>query len=445
MMADWENLPELILAQIFSHLSVLDRVHVTNVCQSWAQAAVRSEVWRIFELAESDLSLVAANEELHYFDSDNDFVKMSLKNLYLNIIMRFGKYFSNVQFFYFGNDESCSLLKCLTEKCTHIKHINIQRCGGFDDICKPVVSTLLQRNTKLESITVKNLDSNTVSKKNEPTPIGLYHSQSLRKLWLERSFQACNLGNLMYLVRLRELVIEPCYLSYSLLFHLAGHSLRDLYIVALSKTTEFYNEALSTDQWTAIRSQGPTLRVHCQFGVSHEWTEKEVILKPSMPISVLVYQKYLLLNYLFLTPLVCNYSDTLRVFIDWSMSMESYTVARNARDIPVINRNLLKIVTCCQNLHTLAVKEMLASSTILAMVYVNRNLKNLHVMKQQLTYKHFTGICTDLTEDCLRFVEINSNTERFGDAVSSVVGYRWTPLQGSKFMEILMRKTALLI
>ena len=51
----WADLPDLILEQIFSYLSIRDRYNASIVCQRWYNAFYLPYVWSTFELGDSTL------------------------------------------------------------------------------------------------------------------------------------------------------------------------------------------------------------------------------------------------------------------------------------------------------------------------------------------------------------------------------------------------------
>lgn len=396
---DWTNLPELILGNIFRYLTTPDRLRIGTVCSAWESAASRPEVWESFEFSEIDVeefgnSLDSLRHELFFSNYDGN-VTDALSEVYVSAIKMFGRSFRRVNVLY--KERSCNnILYTLSDCCCNIVHLKIQRLKqnvqvvrNHDSSYKEVVHNILKRNTRLKELHVRGIDTYTVPQHKDPLPIGAVHSYALQKLSIVQSFRSSNLGNLMYLVNLRELALEPQLLSYSLLHHLAGKSLTDLHIVAISKHMEFYNEALQNWQWIEIKKQGTRLRVHCLFSLSHEWTEKEIILKKEMPVKCLKYAKYHLLKYPVLADLICNYSSTLVEFIDFSFLRKSYKIAQgNGSDRVEINARIFQIVASCALLRTLAVKEVLYSETVLSMLAIRKSLDIL-LQEDQLEYSEF--------------------------------------------------------
>ncbi|XP_045196091.2 F-box/LRR-repeat protein 21-like [Mercenaria mercenaria] len=398
---DWTNLPEVILGNIFRHLPTVDRLSIGTVCVAWENAANRPEVWECFDFSEKDVDefgndLDLLRSELFFSDFDGS-IQEAIIDTYISVIKQFGRSFRQVNVLFKGRNSN-RILYTLSDCCCNITHLSLQRLPqnvqvvrNHDSSYRQAVYNIIQRNTKLDELIVRDIDNYADSQQKCPLPLGASHSCAIKALTIIQSFQSCNLGNFMYLVNLHELALEPHFLSYSLLHHLAGKSLRVLHILAVSKHMEFYNEALQDWQWREIKKQGPKLCVHCLFRVSHEWTEKDIILKKEIPMKCLKYAKYHLLNYPVLTGLVCNYSATLVDFIDFSPYQKSYELAQGKRsDQPQINSCILQIVVSCPLLRTLAVKEVLYSQNVLFMLSVNKNLDIL-LREDQIEYSEFNS------------------------------------------------------
>ena len=426
---DWACLPHVVLSQIFQNLSSLDRLAASYVCQSWLAASTSRDTWRSFDFDDNSIDDCKLNMTellngpvlINNIANQEDPRKLMIQMLFLDIVKKFGKYFQKLSLRSDGVT-TCILYDSLYLVCDRLKSISLQNVSNrFQDI----FCALLQKNKNLEDIRLVNLKFDS---KNEPLPIGHHHALTLERLYLVNSFKTYNLGTLMYLVSLKELSIEPQLLSYSLLHHLASYSLTDLYILALSKITGFYQEAMQDWHWKEICKQGPKFRVHFRFSSSHEWTEKEIILKPSIPVKSVIYYKYRLVHYIALRPLVVQYSSTLETFIDYSIAMASYEAARTDKDIAGMNCCLLNIVRQCQHLKIFAVKEVLASSTLLAMVAVNKNLSDLYVMEDQIIYENFTDSYGELPDGISELLNENWRKENFTQKMTGLIGKPWHPL-----------------
>jgi hypothetical protein len=448
--AEWTNLPEVILGNIFSYLPTVDRLCIGGVCKAWENAVHRPEVWECFDFSEKDVDefgngLDVLRSELFFSDFDGS-ISEAIVETYVGVIKQFGRSFRRVKILFRGR-HSNRILYTLSDCCLNITNLSVQRMQqnvqvvrNHDSSYRQAIHNIIQRNSKLEELYVRDIDNYAESQQKSPLPLGASHSYTIKELTIIQSFQYCNLGNFMYLVNLRELALEPHFLSYSLLYHLASRSLIKLHILAISKHMEFYNEALQDWQWQEIKKQGPKLRVHCLFRVGHEWTEKDIILKKEIPMKCLKYAKYHLLNYPVLTNLVCNYSSTLVEFIDFSHFLKSYELAQgNRSDRPEINRCILQIVLGCTLLRTLAVKEVLYSQNILFMLSANKNL-DIFLREEQIEYSEFISDPRPYEEfDLISRSWVNF--ENFKFAVLHITNKHWNfYTEGSAMYENFVKK-----
>jgi len=380
-MADWCALPDMNLGLVFSHLSLVDKVVVSKVCSSWANAVLTPEAWKSFIYTDyevTDLQTDSASSEKE-FEKD-----------LIDLIKCVSKYFKNVNIC-FRSKLSLEILASVAENSKAIKHLRIVRqteiqyfVRSHDNTCESFVKRILQNNNRLQCLYLRDIDSLPLTEKKIALPIGVAHSNSLTKLTLIQCYQNCNLSSLMYLVNLKELTVEQNLLTYSLLHHLAGNSLRDLHIMAVTRHCEMYTENLQNEHWKEIKQQNPDLRVHGHFSIGHDWVESEIILKRDMPVQSLHYLKYTLLNYESLTGLVCNYAQTLVEFIDYS-ALESSYPGRGMRPNLAVCTGLMQIVNTCHNLKIITVKERIFSCVLVAMVLKRRDL-NIMLLKSQVFF-----------------------------------------------------------
>lgn len=446
-MAEWSALPDIILAEIFSYLPMLDRLTVGSVCTTWSLACQRPEAWQTFSFSESDLIVTLLGDILPNTPDDlqNILIKkedFEMIELILNIIKDVGRYFRIVNICY-NSGMSDQILECIAGNCRNITHLTIRRqkshvqvIRNHDTFCDSAIKMILQNNTRLQSLQLRDLDHPSAVQQKDLLPFGAAHSSCLTHLSLIQAYQHSNLGSLMYLVNLKELAIEPHLLSYSLLHHLAGSSLKDLNVVAISKHMAMYNENLQNWQWREIKKKCPGFRVHCHFGIGHVWVEKEIILKEEMPVQSLKYTKYKLLNYEGLTSLVCKYADTLVELIDFSWSLDSYLETR-----PVIKicNCLLEVVNTCHNLRTVAVKEVVFSCVILAIFLRNKHVKLLLMEKQvefdrlapDLNLVGYTSQEMEILRNCCE------DRQQFEHTVYTLTGTQWQFYTYEELTEIM--------
>lgn len=436
-MALWEKAPDVILGRIFSCLSLVDKVSVFQTCSTWRQALERADAWPLFKYSEGliweeifEMGIPSSLEDLQQCENIHQNV--------LECVDKFGRYMKNI-IIAIRSSSSFEVYMKLVQNCTNAKNFTlISMCADFSEmeLLKCSLHEFLQRNNTIRKLNIENIDDSGM--KNAPLPFGLKHSSHLQSLWIVNSFRSSCLSNLMYLVNLSELALTPHQLNFSLLKHLASHSLKELHIVANAQTKGFYNEAISDAQWGEIRKHGPKLRVHCFLARAHEWTEKEVFLKPSMPLTSLIYRKNVWIKYLeSVCTLMSYHRETLTTFVDFSLTNQPYNYPTPLAYGDRVDGHMIGLARQCPLIQTLTIKEALSSAAILLMVYYNRNLTDLLVRCDMILYVN--DLPNDLETDLVakHFVEDNYERDNFENAVSSLLGSEWHVLDISEFYEII--------
>lgn len=463
-MANWAELPEVVLGQILSYVDILDKFCVNKTCKAWALASFRPEAWRNLRISGDKLCLqISCN------------------------MMCLDEMISDVQI-------CTELLTFISKGSPAMKHFQIMLCRWFDvkileivvSHCKNLIelevaiwpntrekldqkvfeilhSFLSQKHTlqvvRIYDVPVNKHEDGGESRHDNPSllsfrqyelqqctkyvplPFDARHAQHLHEVWLINSFKTHSLSNIMYLVNLTELAVNPQQLNYSLILHLASKSLRNLFIVANENTREFYNSALNDVQWKSIKETGPNLKVHCYFSCMHEWAEKDTIFKSSMPLTSLVYRKNVWLRYpREISEFLTLYSNTLEEFVDYSLSELTYRQGHETFDARIDNW-LIIIARNCQRLKWLTVKEPLSSSTILLVATLNRNIAHFLVRDDMIIYKNDVpdAVFPDETSKTIAGIQCETQAQLITN-MSELLNLTWTPLPRSNYFAILNEK-----
>ena len=464
-MADWTCLPEVVLGKVLSYLEILDKFCISKTCRSWECAAFRPEAWANVHISGEKLFLqITCNmmcldemiseqkfsSELLFFVQKGSHL---IKNLNITFCRQFDielfkqltsdcQYLTSIQLSIWSNTKEkldmMPIHDCINNLFIKKKDIKVVRIYDVSSGAFP--KKLTDQSPFLDGDVIPGLN---VSKSKYPTiPFGASHAQHLKELWIVNSFKLHSLRNILYLVNLTELAINPQHLNHSLLVHLASYSLTDLFIVANENTREFYNEAINDIQWKDIRRNGPTLRVHCYFSCTHEWAEKDVIFKPSMPLASLVYRKNVWLRYpCFISDFMSAYCETLEEFVDYSLSELTYQQGYAKSFLSRMDNWVINIARNCQKLKWLTVKEPLSSASLILIACLNRNIRRFLVRDDMIIYTN--DIPDDVFPDEVirKTVTLFHETpEKLNEKMSEILNTRWTPLSRSNYFAILNNK-----
>lgn len=283
-MAEWSELPELVIAKISSYCDLIDRVCMSKTCKAWDSATYRPEVWSNVGISgqklllQVSMNMMCLDEMISDKQISSDILNFidkgspKTRRLSINICREF----------------DAEILETFIAKGKHLEHLEVSiwppdAGQRLDYKVYESLRKLFQGKYNLHTIRIYEVSLVNYFRSSEISctpsvgtniPLNVAHAHQLKVLWIVNSFKSHSLSSLMYLVNLKELAINPHQLNFSLLKHLASNSLKNLYLVANENCRDFYNEAMSDEQWKSIRTNGPYLRVHCFLSCNHEWTEK---------------------------------------------------------------------------------------------------------------------------------------------------------------------------
>ncbi|CAC5416474.1 unnamed protein product [Mytilus coruscus] len=439
-MADWTCLPEVVLGKVFSYSEILDKFCISKTCRSWECAAFRPDAWANVCISGEKLLLQIT---CNMMCLDETISEQKLSSELLFFVQKGSNLIKNLNVT-FCRPFDIELFKQLTSDCQNLTSLQLSiGCNTEEKLDMMIHDCKLTAESPfLDGDVIPRLN---VSNSKYPTvPFGTSHAQHLKELWIVNSFLKVHfLRNILYLVNLTELAINPQQLDHSLLVHLASNSLRDLFIVANEKTPSFYNEApISDAQWKDIRRNSPTLRVHCYFSCTHEWADKDVIFKPSMPLASLVYKRNVWQRYPFLIyHFMSAYCETLEEFVDYSLSEGTYEQDYGKTFLPRMDNLVITVARNCQKLKWLTVKEPLSSASLILIACLNRNIRRFLVRDDMIIYTN--DIPDDAFPDEVIKQTVNlfhETPEKLNEKMSEILNTIWRPLSRSNYFAILNNK-----
>ena len=421
----WSCLPEVPLSLAFSHLELRDKLSVWKTCKRWRYTLERLDSWSILEFSWRKLlqgnpeGIIPHNYEfLEDFDNCMNTCGSCIRDVAIHICI--------------AEPNGYQVLETVSKFCCNIRTLSILTYVAdnpnpngtmSDERFTTVIKTLFKRNTKLKAIRVRDFQFDVP--KNELLPFGLQHSDCLGSLDIVNSFKEHSLSNIMWMVNLTELTINPNHLNFSLLKHLTNHSLKDLRIVSNCERYDFYFEAMSEEQWKIVRECGHNLKVHCYLltGWSNVWTDFKTFFKRNMPLYTLVMYggKWLDSIYLF-GKFLCNYKNTLEEYVDFA-PYTTYRMKCPEGDI-TIDEFVIEVIDNCRKLKTLALyKEVLTASSITHIANSAETLVDLLIQEDKIDFCNDNGTGQNMDMNSLCTV------------VSSYLGFDWKPLPQSILME----------
>ena len=419
----WSCLPEVPLSLAFSHLEIWDKLSVWKTCSRWRYALERFDSWPILEC--SWWKLFHENPEgiiTHNYDFLEDFDKC-MNNC--GVCIRDVAIHLNT-----AEPNGYQVLETISKYCCDIRTLSISKCvvanpkpTGImsDERFTAVIIALFKKNMKLKGIRVRDCQFDVL--KNELLPFGLLHTDCLESLDIVNSFTDHSLSNIMWMVNLTELTINPNHLNFSLLKHLTNHSLKDLRIVSNCERHDFYFEGMSEEQWQILRECGPKLKVHCYVLTdrSNEWTDFKTFFKRNIPLYTFVMHGSRSFKILyFLGQFLYSFKDTLEEFVDFS----AYYIKLGMKCSEELSFDefVIEVIDNCRKLKTVAFKEVLTAKAITHIANSGEKLVDLLIQEDRIDFcsDNGNGKSMDMKSLCT--------------VISSCLGFDWKPLTHSILM-----------
>ncbi|KAK7497219.1 hypothetical protein BaRGS_00011513 [Batillaria attramentaria] len=432
--SDWRRTPEIILANIFTKLPVLDRMRAAEVCREWKRASYHPLVWQSFDYGVTELYDLDTWEmpDLRISDSASD------HQLYIKCVCDYGEVFSRVHIV-LHNSRSFEVFNEVAEECENLRSVKIVRHElslEFPESFSRLLLFFLTGNRLLEEISLEGI---TVFKERPtlPIPIGPAYAKTLKRLSFINSFRQNNMSPLMYLVNLQEFTISPELIRFGVLMHLAKASLHTLNLVAKPGMWEFDCKNLKDDQWKMItEASNCRLKINCYLIDTYECSG---ILLSAMPVVKLVVCRSMHFNYSLVVQMLQSYRTTLTTFIDFSLAEEVYKTEPDT----AVDDSIITIVQSCPKLTTLTIKDCLHSSTVLLMAQLNTNLRDILIREDMVRYVlHIPETLVSLGEEMKSFTEQNYAKDKFEGAMSQLLQCKWHVLSKRDYHMILMSRYA---
>uniref|UniRef100_UPI00398F74EB F-box/LRR-repeat protein 8 n=1 Tax=Pristiophorus japonicus TaxID=55135 RepID=UPI00398F74EB len=326
------EIPEEVLAMIFSYLLVCERHSASQVCRRWAEAVVSPTVWHY-----TALSLYSGEEDdqnvhvFHQFQRNVKYLKIlcdqsleaNRKN-FVQILHNMAESATDLlalsivctgenPYFYSGQDILQSVKNLFeTNSCLHLRHIDLRRMPfTLDD---GTIQLVTSRSPCLESLFINN-----------KTFVCKVTSETLKVA-------------LRYCPKLSALGLFYASLTGSVFAELLNAKRPPLKLLQLHcERMDKYNPAIPAEMWEAVVKRHPTLSVDIEL--DHTVPAKKIpqILQPAIPVASIELNTFTFMveQVNFISQ---NYSSTLkRVVLQTTSSDE-------------LNRALMGLASCCLSL-----------------------------------------------------------------------------------------------
>ncbi|XP_065200607.1 F-box only protein 39 [Planococcus citri] len=447
----WSELPDLLLENIFSQLTMQDRYYASLVCKSWHRVFHLPNVWRIFEFDDKTLTRRLFNYYsgwqymLDHLKTQQCLTTIGrhLKTLIFKPINNFYNLyeFMNMISFYSEqkNNPNCTV-KGIASQITCLQYTfpcnmatrNETKLYGTGGKLLDALKKLMNNLPALRDLQLTDLmlDSHEALQLLDQICFSL--SLTMNKLVLINiSKTQCPLLHAGVFLNLHELVISPQSLGDDVLCLLAETKLRHLHIVQNSYTPTDV-KPISAKAWKLCRKQSPNLRVHLRVESNKD---RSILWQECAPVYTITYTSpKIQVQADVIAQIVDYYADTLRVFGHKLLPRFHQPKSFNER----IDAHLIFLSKSCPNLHTLVVRERISTATILILITRHvRCLKYFYVRRNAVIIRNDWPKNPAWSEKDYQWIKSTSQSyEKTEEEVSKILGYKWKMLTDKEFKSI---------
>ncbi|XP_067135359.1 F-box/LRR-repeat protein 3 [Centruroides vittatus] len=436
----WEYLPDILLEDIFSYLSISQRHTASQVCPNWFRIFSSPNVWRTFVLDDRTLTRRKFNYYLGYqYILDHQRTQICLhrvgraiRTLIFRPIPNFFnlyEFMSIVTYFCEFFDENPMCL---------VKNLHFRfACDSASNSSEEVFGTggrLLQALKRL----MKNLIGLRYLSLQDlllDTPEAMFLLDDVVQNCSEtlRTLRIVNCTKVPYafmhvgvFLNLKTLIVSPQHLSDDIVILLGHTKLVDLYILQVKHTD--VATPVSRKTWKECRKISPKLRVHL---VIDGKVKTEVMWQEGAPIRSIIYK----------TPYNrITVQSALTAATMYTNDLECYAfigIPRFYMPKPFQERGdspLVLLCRNCPNIKTLVIRERVSTATVLLMAFYCKNIETFIVRRNAIIKRCDWPRNPDWTDEFYSWLKTASQSyESTAKEVSSILGRAWKPIGDQEF------------
>ncbi|XP_051161809.1 uncharacterized protein LOC127281876 isoform X2 [Leptopilina boulardi] len=460
MYSNWDQLPDILLEQIFSYLTIRERYYASLVCRNWYRAFKLQSVWSIFTLEDTTLT----RGKFNYYSGWQYVLDHMRISACLNKV---GRHFRCLIFEpmlnFYNLYEFMNMVSWYAEKQgsdntsvagvgNHIRRLkftfycNMANRDNPDRIRVFGTGGKLLEALKRLMINLKNIKSLELIDLMLDSKEALFLmddicancTESLTKLILiNTTREFCPLLHVGVFLNLHTLIISPQNLHEDVV-ELIGHTkLNHLHIVQNRYSPKDSTIRLPKNcSWARMRLNNPNLKVH--FEIECQKSSDLALIADLLSYKSIPVHSIILESAKYQVPM----SAMIEHGLCFQMSLKVYAIKGLSRYyLPKnfskrIDRDIVRFCRLCPNLTTLMIHDKISTSTILEIISTAKHLQCLYV-RRNVILKRFDrdwSNITDWSNEHYQWIKSNSNCyERTEEEVSKVLGYRWKMLSEKEF------------
>ncbi|CAD6207889.1 GSCOCG00003147001-RA-CDS [Cotesia congregata] len=457
----WDKLPDILLEEIFSYLTVRQRYYASLVCRSWYQAFKLPRVWSTFTVQDTTLTRGKFNYYsgwcyvLDHIRTSSCFYRVgrNFRSLVFEPSYNFYNLYEFMNMFTWfclrkpGDDP---YIPGMGHNIRHLKFIFPCNMANRDDPEQIKIfgtgGKLLETVKKLTS-NLKNLRSVEFIDLMLDSKEALYFldnicdncTETLKKLVLINTTKLyCPLLHVGVFLNLNILVISPQNLDNDVLDLIGYTKLRHMHI--------FQNRYSPVDStvrlpkqlaWIKLGKNNPYLKVHFEV----ESNKPEIILPIEFPehnsipcYSIVIDNQTAQPTAAMMLAQAINFQKTLSIYA--IKSIPKYYQHRSFSKR--VDEIIVRVCRTCPNIHTLMIRDKISTSTLLEIASTAKSLRYLYVRRQAVLKRcdKTWSVVTEWTPEHQEWIKsICKSYEDTEKEISKILGYRWRMLTEKEFKQ----------
>lgn len=449
----WNDLPDLLLEEIFAYLSLRERFFASLMCKHWYRAFYLKRVWSNFQVDDDTFFH-------HKFNSHSDWTPTHHMRTQM-CLTRIGRFIKGLEFKPTHNFNS--MYQFMTLLTFNIQQSRKPLCESeHHEVGKRITS--LRYKFPCNMALRENGDMKlfgTGGQLLKALKALLYEIHALKTLKLidlmleryeakhlfDKVLESCNMTlktlcliNLTnthcpilhtgLFFNLKVLIISPQNLDDDVLQLLSSTALKHFHILQ-NKYSPTTPAACSSKAWKQLRTDNPKIKVHLRIESS---TNGDITFQPNAPVYSITYR----------TPKNRITSEKIIKIVD----MYKYTLTCYGHElIPKytcpksfhnrIDSFLVLMAQQASNLNSLTIREKVSTATLLLLAKSAINLKFFNVRRNAIVQKCDWPKNSEWTEEFFEWLKIASSSyESTEKEITQILGYRWTMLCDKTFKDI---------
>ncbi|XP_013785911.1 uncharacterized protein LOC106469936 [Limulus polyphemus] len=438
----WESLPDVLLEDIFSRVSISDRYSASQVCRNWYRIFYSPRVWHVFVLSDRILT----RRKYNYYTGYQHILDHHRTQICLNRVGRnFRKLIFEPMCNFFNLYEFMNMLSFFCEyfdenplghihtldfsfACHLATERSAQECVfGTGGKLLQALKRLMKNLTGLRRISLRDLLLDPAEAMFLLDDVVSNCGETIHMMRLvnctKEPYPILHVG---VFLNIWVLEISPQQIDADVIILLSHTSLRDLYLVQ-NKYTDMAL-AVPVKAWRECRCLSPKLRVHL---VVEGKVKQEVVWQEGANVISIVYNT----PYNQVAPESALMAATL-----YPKELEVYGFTELPRFymqksfMDRADSALVLMSRSCPRLHTLIIRERISTSTLLLIAFYGRSLRRMLVRRNAIIKRCDWPKNPEWSTDFYLWLRHAAQSyETTANEISQMLNCRWAPLSDQEF------------